>query len=82
MNRNCPTKFQRFQKNCKTNIIDILIFVFYYFMIYFFLPNLGLTNPTPLKEISSSRFLRKGIQKDWFVIQLLVYNRFKNPEFQ
>jgi hypothetical protein len=29
---------------------------------------LGFTNPTPLTEISSSRFVRKGIQKDWFVI--------------
>jgi hypothetical protein len=26
----------------------------------------------PLTEISSSRFVRKGIKKDWFVIQLLV----------
>jgi hypothetical protein len=30
---------------------------------YFFLiENLGFTNPTPLKRISSSRFVRKGIQ--------------------
>jgi hypothetical protein len=39
---------------------------------------LGITNPTPLTEISSPRFVRKGILKDWFVIQLLVYNWFKN----
>jgi hypothetical protein len=32
----------------------------------------------PLTEISPSRFVRKGIQKDWFVIRLLVYNWFKN----
>jgi hypothetical protein len=36
--------------------------------------------PPPLTEISSSRFVREGIQKDWFVIQLLVYNLVKNPK--
>jgi hypothetical protein len=41
---------------------------------------LSITNSTPLTEISSSRFVRKGIKKDWFVIQLLVYNWFKNLE--
>jgi hypothetical protein len=41
---------------------------------------LGITNPTPLTEISSPRFVRKGILNDWFVIQLLVYNWFKNAE--
>jgi hypothetical protein len=40
----------------------------------------GITNPTPLTEISSSRFVRKGIQKNWFVIQLVVYSWFKNLE--
>jgi hypothetical protein len=35
----------------------------------------------PLTEISSSRFVRKGIHKDWFVIQLLIYNWFRNLEF-
>jgi hypothetical protein len=34
----------------------------------------------PLTELSSSRFVRKGVQKDWFVIWLLVYNWLKNPE--
>jgi hypothetical protein len=34
----------------------------------------------PLTRISSSRLVRKGIQKDWCVIHLLVYNWFKNPE--
>jgi hypothetical protein len=41
---------------------------------------LGITNPTPLKIISSSRFVRKGIQKNWFVIQLVVYSWLKNLE--
>jgi hypothetical protein len=49
-------------------------------LIIIFIPILGFTNPTPLTEILSSRFVRKGTQKDWFVIQLLVYNWFKNPE--
>ena len=39
----------------------------------------GVTNSTPLTEISSSRLVRERMQKDWFVIQLLVYNWFKNP---
>jgi hypothetical protein len=34
----------------------------------------------PLTEISSSSIVRKRIQKDWFVIELLIYNWFKNPE--
>jgi hypothetical protein len=41
---------------------------------------LRFTNPTLLTEISSSRFVRKGIHNDWFVIQLLVYSWFKNPQ--
>jgi hypothetical protein len=32
-----------------------------------------------LTEISSSRFVREGIEKDRFVIWLLVYNWFRNP---
>jgi hypothetical protein len=39
--------------------IIILYLLIYY--IYFFLQILGLTNPTPLTEISSSRFVRKEI---------------------
>ena len=35
----------------------------------------------PLKIISSSRFVRKGIHKDWFVFQLLLYNWFRKLEF-
>ena len=62
---------------------------FLYFMVptfnskfdyYYFYTISGFTNPTPLTEILSSRFVRKGTQKDWFVIQLLVYNWFKNLE--
>jgi DMSO/TMAO reductase YedYZ heme-binding membrane subunit len=55
----------------------IYLFIYY---IFFLIPILGFTNPTPLTEISSSRFVRKGMQKDWFVIQLLVYNCFNNSE--
>jgi hypothetical protein len=39
---------------------------------------LGVTNSTPLQIISSSRLVRKGIYKDWFVIEILVSNWFKN----
>jgi hypothetical protein len=51
----------------------------YLFILLFFslIQILGFTNPTPLTEISSPRLVRKGIQKDWFVIQLLIYNWFK-----
>jgi hypothetical protein len=50
----------------KHPLINLLIYLFYYF---FLLPILGFTNPTALTEISSSRFARKGIQKYWFIIQ-------------
>jgi hypothetical protein len=50
-------------------IIFIYLFSWYKFWALQILP--------PLTEISSSRLVRKRIQKDWFVIQLLVYNRFK-----
>jgi hypothetical protein len=33
----------------------------FYFFIFFSLQILGFTNPTPLTEISSSRFVRKGM---------------------
>ena len=37
-------------------------YLFIYFIIIIFLiPILGFTNPTPLKEISSSRLVRKGM---------------------
>jgi hypothetical protein len=58
MNRDCLLNSKGF-KNSKFSIIDILISLFYYF-IFIFLPFLGFTNPTPLTEISSSRFVRKG----------------------
>jgi hypothetical protein len=40
---------------------------------------LGFTNPTPLNR-NLVLEIRKAIQKDWFVIQLLVYNWLENPE--
>ena len=55
----------------------------YKYMYYFFLPYTNfraLQILPPLKIISPSRFVRKGIQKNWFVIQLLVYSWFKNSE--
>jgi hypothetical protein len=53
----------------------------YLFYCFYLIQILGFTNPTPLTEISSSRLIRKGIQNDWFTIQLLVYNWFKDLEF-
>jgi hypothetical protein len=53
-------------------IIFIYLFSWYKFWALQILP--------PLKIISSSRFVRKGIHKDWFVIQLLVYKCFKSQE--
>jgi hypothetical protein len=49
-------------KNYITTTIYILNLLFHYFMIlyFFLLPILGLTNPTPLTENSSWRFVRKG----------------------
>jgi hypothetical protein len=47
---------------------DIVLLFFDFFSK---MPRIGfwsVTNSTPLTEISSSRFVRKGIQKDWFVI--------------
>jgi hypothetical protein len=44
----------------------LIIFLFYQFWTLQILPS--------LTEILSSRFVRQEIQKDWFVIQLLVYN--------
>jgi hypothetical protein len=58
MNRKCPTKFHRFQ-NSRNTILDIFISLFMYIFIFFLLPILGLTNPSPIKEISSSRLVRK-----------------------
>jgi hypothetical protein len=78
MRRENPNRFQRSSKILATLIIYIFISLFYYFMTYFFYQISGFTNPTPLTEISSPRFVRKGMQKDWFVIQLSVYNWFKN----
>jgi hypothetical protein len=72
--RKGPNKFSKVSRISRNTIINIFI----YFI--FFLSILGFTNPTPLTEISSSRFVRKGIHKDWFVVRLLVYNWFKNPE--
>jgi hypothetical protein len=40
---------------------DKLSNLFIYLFYYFFMQILGFTNPTPLTEISSSRFVRKGI---------------------
>jgi len=43
--------------------------------------NLGITNPTPLKNNLVLEICKKEIHKDWFVIRLLVYNRFKIQGF-
>jgi hypothetical protein len=42
---------------------------------------LGITNPTPLKNNLVPEICKKEIHKDWFVIRLLVYNRFKIQGF-
>jgi hypothetical protein len=39
-------------------LFHLFIYLFYYY--YFLTHILGITNPTPLTEISSSRFVRKG----------------------
>jgi hypothetical protein len=39
--------------------------------------NLGIKNPTSLNRNLVLEICKKGIQKDWFVIQLLVYNWLK-----
>jgi hypothetical protein len=51
------------------------------YLSYYFSPIqfLGFTNPTPLNR-NLVLEIRKAIQKDWFVIQLLVYNWLENPE--
>jgi hypothetical protein len=65
----------------KLEISHFTILFIYLFIIIFPLYKFwALQIILPLTEISSSSFVRKGIQKDWFVIQLLVYNWFKNPE--
>jgi hypothetical protein len=68
---------KEFKESPKHLVINLFIYSFYFF---FLIPILGFTNPTPLTEISSSRFVRKGIQKNWFVIQLVVYSWFKYLE--
>jgi hypothetical protein len=55
---------------------------FYYLSCYFLLHRFwALQIPPPLTKISSSRFVRKGMRKDWFVIQLSVSNWFQNQDF-
>jgi hypothetical protein len=51
-----------FFKNFGIAILNIYIYLFYYS--FFILPILGLTNPTPLKIISSSRFVKKRDTKE------------------
>jgi hypothetical protein len=68
---------KEFKESPKHLVINLFIYSFYFF---FLIPILGFTNPTPLTEISSSRFVRKGIQKNWFVIQLVVSSWFKYLE--
>jgi hypothetical protein len=50
-------KFQQFSKHYHKHIC---LFILFYLLYFFLLPNLGFTNPTPLTKISSSRFVRKG----------------------
>jgi hypothetical protein len=63
-----------------SHYIIILLFIYFVIIIFFLNKFWALQMLPPLIEISSSRFVRKGIQKDWFVIQLLVYICFKSPE--
>jgi hypothetical protein len=41
---------------------------------FFYIPILGFTNPTPLTEISSSRFVIERMEKKLFVVYGLVSN--------
>jgi hypothetical protein len=41
---------------------SLFYYLFYY---YFFTQILGFTNPTPLTEISSPRFVRRGYKKPY-----------------
>jgi hypothetical protein len=50
-----------FFKNFGIAILSIYI---YFIILFFILPILGLTNPTPLKIISSSRFVKKRDTKE------------------
>jgi hypothetical protein len=48
---------------------------------YSWYTTLSITNPTPLKNNLALEICKKEIHKDWFVIRLLVYNRFKIQRF-
>jgi hypothetical protein len=49
--------------------------------LFIFILILGFTNPTPLNRNLVPEICKKEIHKDWFVIRLLVYNRFKIQGF-
>jgi hypothetical protein len=57
-----------------------LTLLFYLFIYLFPIQILGLYKSYPLNRNLSSRFVRTRDTDDWFVILLLVYNWFKNPE--
>jgi uncharacterized membrane protein len=63
MNWKGPYKFSMVSKILETLLLMLLVLYFIIIIIIIFLIQiLGFTNPTPLTEISSSRFVRKGIQ--------------------
>jgi hypothetical protein len=58
MRREIPNRFSKVFKNSHNTIIYFYFFILLIYDIYILLQNLGLTNPTPLTEISSSRLVR------------------------
>jgi hypothetical protein len=59
----------KIQSSCIIEDISIYYFIYLFVIIIIFpYTNLGFTNPTPLTEISPSRFVRKIIQKALFVV--------------
>jgi hypothetical protein len=66
-------KKKEIKESLKHPLLNIFIYLFYYFSL---IQILGFTNPTPLKEISFSRLIRKGMSWDWFAIYVLICNWF------
>jgi hypothetical protein len=64
------------QKNKNLNMRCIFLYLFIYFIIFLLYNFLGFTNPTPLKEILSSRLVRERMYPE------LVSKHVHNQEFR
>jgi hypothetical protein len=74
---------KEFKESPKHLVINLFIYSFYYF--FFLYQFLALQILPPLTEISSPRFVRKRIQKDWFVgrcIVLIIWSKYAKSFFE